>query len=149
MSIAAEQPTKTIVIEMNDGPVVANELAPLAWIDLREYLRTAYHALCMERSFRGMHIGLNDVLSMEVPISGQVDILLLCVGPVRAYGIHATFDRDLRYLHYTVSGDPIARDLFAVSEADSGDYGFRTREGVFMSVDEVGRSMLATLTACK
>lgn len=137
------------VIELRGDSVPENGLACEAWFDLREYLIDAHRALSMERRFRGLEIGLTDCLHKEVVSRNELHLILLRVRPVRTYGLDVTFDSDLLFLHYSVSGDPVARDLFAFSPAGSCEHGFRTREGITMTAEELGRSMLTCLTSCK
>ena len=136
------------VIELRGDPVPENGLAFEAWFDLREYLVDAHRALSMEHRFRGMEIGPADCFDLKIVSRNELRLTLLRVAPVRAYSLNATFDSDLLFLHYQVSGDPIARDLFAFSKAGSCDHGFRTRDGVTMTAEELGRSMVMRLTSC-
>jgi hypothetical protein len=123
-----------------------NEFARIAWSDLYDYLRTACDGLSREGSYDGLRIGLSDSIKLERPTREHVEIVLF-LNTARVYGLSLTFDRDLLHLRYQVDGDGVAHDLLAVSEGDV--YGFQTRERSFKTAAEVGRSMLATLTACK
>jgi len=147
MNIAIEQPANAIVIEMEDRPAVANEFARHAWSDLCGWLREASEGLWAGQSHDGFQIGDWDSLIWKRPARDRGSLCLFRNG--HPFWLSMTFDLDLRHLHYAVDGDPFPHDLFAVSEAGSGEWGFRTREGVFMTAEDVSRSILTTLLSCK
>jgi hypothetical protein len=147
MNIAIEQPANAIVIEMEDRPAIANEFARLAWSDLCGWLREASEGLRGGKNHDGFEIGDWDSLVWQRSSQGQGSLCLLH-NPGHAFWLTMTFDFDLLHLHYNVDGDSFPHDLLAVSEAGGGDWGFRTREGVFLTAEEVSRSILTTLLSC-
>lgn len=147
MNIAIEQPANAIVIEMEDRPAVANEFARIAWSDLCGWLREASEGLRGGQSHDGFQIGDWDSLVWQRSAQGQGSLCLLR-NSGHAFGLTMTFDFDLFHLRYNVDGDPFPHDLLAVSEPESGEWGFRTREGVFLTAEDVSRSILTTLLSC-
>lgn len=120
-----------------------------AWWGLREYLITAERALSADFEFEGMRIGLGDAIELRAKSRAEVWIGWLHAGsPTRLYSLHVTFDYDLLFLRYEVSGDPIERDCMAYGEGYDRPFGFRTRDGRTMTPEELGRSMMACLTSC-
>jgi hypothetical protein len=120
-----------------------------AWWGLREYLVTAHRALSADFEFEGMKIGLGDAIELRAESRAELWIGWLHAGsPTRLYSLRVTFDYDLLFLRYEVSGDPIERDCMAYGEGYDREFGFRTRDGRTMTPEELGRSMMACLTSC-
>jgi hypothetical protein len=134
----------TAVLELTEAPAATNELAPLAWTDLFDYLRDAAHRLNSDGSHDGLRLAPMDTLRLERMTRG-----LMTLDYFRSSGhgcrMEISFDRDLRSLRSTVDG--VTHDLLAVSDGDA--YGFRASDGAFVSVAAAGRSMLASILASK
>lgn len=120
-----------------------------AWWNLREYLVTAYRALSEDFEFDGMRIGLGDAIELRAKSRAELWIGWLHAGdPTRLYSFRVTFDYDLLFLRYRVSGDPFERDCMAYGEGYGREFGFRTRDGRTMTPEQLGRSIMACLTSC-